>query len=329
MWLYDNTACLSTLGSETEYGGALVAMQSGRNETVRGAVLLAAGFVLAGSSVIVGKLAVREISTFIFVCGGLTVALATLVPFRVASIKRTWRMGVREWALVFVQGGSGIVLFRVCLLSGLRIAPAFEAGLVMSFGPLVFALQAGVILREKIPGRVWFAACLAVCALLITRLDGFRRFGDSPVGGYLWFGGAVFFEALLSIVRKKSDHKRPALDHAIYVIFAGWVLSAPLAVIEAIGHPFPGREAILPTLYYGVMATALAYAFWSAGTKRLRGSVVGVVSTLIPLSSMLFSVLLLNEMLTMARAIGGTLALLAMVVAVTRDRSRPVASRST
>jgi probable blue pigment (indigoidine) exporter len=75
--------------------------------------------------------------------------------------------------------------------------------------------------------------------------------------------------------------------------------------------------------YMGVVSTALAYALWFRGLKRLPANTVAILALLSPVVATCIDVVYLGRHLTWLQALGIALVLAAVVVA--QRRGRPTA----
>lgn len=69
----------------------------------------------------------------------------------------------------------------------------------------------------------------------------------------------------------------------------------------------------LAIIWYGVFATVIAFIFWYAGISRSTAFNAAVCSGLMPLSSLLLSIVLLGERVSYQQLIGALLIILAII----------------
>jgi drug/metabolite transporter (DMT)-like permease len=108
---------------------------------------------------------------------------------------------------------------------------------------------------------------------------------------------------------------------------ASFVGTAPLLAYglfsgEVAAYPALGQETLLLLGYAGVCGTALTYALWMTGLKRLPATNVAAFQYVIPLTAVTLAVLLLGEPLTVQLVVGG----LAILAGVALAQERVTAS---
>lgn len=93
-----------------------------------------------------------------------------------------------------------------------------------------------------------------------------------------------------------------------------------LSIIPALTeHPFMAIRTIgssdwLALIWYGLVVTALAFVFFFAGVKRCDAYTTAAFSGMIPLTSMLLSILLLRESIGLSQYAGGFLIVSSMLI---------------
>jgi drug/metabolite transporter (DMT)-like permease len=76
----------------------------------------------------------------------------------------------------------------------------------------------------------------------------------------------------------------------------------------------PPRAAILPVLFMGVLATAVAYIWWNVGVIQIGASRAAGFLNLIPVFTMLTG-LLLGQLISAAQLLGAALVITGVVLA--------------
>lgn len=255
-------------------------------------------FALAGSSVTAGKLLAASIQPFSLAFFSLACALAFLLPALVAERRAIMAAKGRDILLICLQALFGMALFRVFMLSGLSLTSGSHAGIISSLGPLVMGAASMLFLRERPAPRMIVGLALGTAGILLLSLADLRTGGaaSSLLGDLLVFA-AVSCEAAMSLIRKRSGSPLKPLATAGIIVAASLAYTLPLAAYEWIsgGFPAPGPRQALAILYYGAVATALAYYFWAAGSSKVSGNAIALAMTAMPIAAVILSVALLGE----------------------------------
>ncbi|MHB8130017.1 MAG: DMT family transporter [Mobilitalea sp.] len=113
-------------------------------------------------------------------------------------------------------------------------------------------------------------------------------------------------EALFSILSKIKCKPMSALYRTTIIVFDAFILLLPFALHDAKGFDLSKLEVttILCIAYYGVFVTFLSYIFWFRGIVHVPASNAAVFTSLVPISSILLSVVMLRERILLAHIIG-------------------------
>lgn len=208
-----------------------------------------------------------------------------------------------------------MVLFRVFLAFGLKYTSAVEAGIVTGSAPAVTALFTYLFLREPLtPSR---AAGIAVTAAGILLLQGSPLQAlefDRPrlMGNGLILCATACESAFAVISRKMHGAETGDEKELAPVVHAGWVSIIALALcalpmlaekpFQAIaGLSVSGWTALA---WYGAVVTVLAFVCMFAGARHCDGYVISALIGVMPLSSLVLSILLLGESVSAWQTMG-------------------------
>lgn len=142
-----------------------------KDKALIGYGMLSMGMILAGSSVVVGKIlsqypmmSVIAISLVVAVIFVIPIAYFLEGPIKFRSISQ------RDWLFIFLQSMSGIVLFRVFMMLGLRYTSAINAGIMLSTTPAILAISSLIILKEKLSIQLFWGYFLASLVYYLFKL---------------------------------------------------------------------------------------------------------------------------------------------------------------
>ncbi len=290
-----------------------MAMSHRKNWTAT--VQLVAAMSLAGSSVVVGKGLAGSLPVFLTTFATLLVALIVLLPYAWLKRDEIRALALREWLYLFLQGICGIVLFRVLMLSGLRTIGAAQAGIITGTSPAVLTILSWLMLGER-PSALSGVGVL--CAMGGAAGLALADTGGMETGGIPWgiilVCGAVVSEGLFSIWRKRIAATVSATANTVVLVFCALVTVFPLALLDAQHHPaLPTTTDLLAILYYGAIATVVAYILWTGAVGSVSGVTAGITTAAMPASAVALSALLLNEPLSSLQLSGCLLVVLGII----------------
>jgi drug/metabolite transporter (DMT)-like permease len=269
-------------------------------KNLRAYIDLSMAMAIVGSSVVVGKLMVASFP--VFLASGLRFAIgsAILLPLAMRRGGVLSSATPKDRLFLFLQAFTGVFLFTVLLLYGLKLTGAASAGIITSTTPAVVGLISFVFLREHLSLNKGAGIALTVLGIAAVNMVGIEPGADggavSLLGNLLVFG-AVIGEALFTIFRKVTSREVSFLTTATLMSVLGFFMFLPFAVYEAIGFDFSAVSAGEwgYILYYGIVVTVVAYILWFRGVADVPASTAAVFTGVMPVSSVLLSYVVLGE----------------------------------
>ena len=233
------------------------------------------------------------------------VASAALIV--IAIVKKIKPPKPADWPLFLVSGFFGFFLYMIAFNKGLSSVPAATASVVNATVPVVTALIAGVVYREKVRGFQWVAVVIELIGIaVLTVMIG----GLTQSGGLVWLFLAALSLSTYNILQRKLTKKYTAMQASTYSIFAGTLMLAffsPTAFRELAAAP--AAQYIYVALL-GVFPSAIAYVSWSvAFSKAERTSQVSNFTVLTLFFTSLLGILILGETPNAATLVGGGITL--------------------
>ena len=304
--------------------------------SLRGKLYLTGAFSLAGTSVVTGYLLAAKLSSFTITAISMAIVLICLSPFFAAKTLRTIRkLTRREWSLLFFQAVFGIVLFRMFLLFGVRCTSTAEAGILTGTTPAITAVMAFFVLKERLSGLT--AIGIAGTVAGVTLLQGSSLLSVRFSGQHL-FGNALILcaaasESTFNIISRKHKASEGARStttiHPMVQTLLVSAIALSLSIVPAfLEHPFAQLPALgwqewLALIWYGIIVTALAFVFFYSGAKRCDAYTIAAFSGMMPLTSMLLSILFLQERIGLLQWTGSALILISMTLISRKNRRVP------
>jgi drug/metabolite transporter (DMT)-like permease len=283
-------------------------------------------------------------------CWGLATVLSkyvlnTLPPLTTLSLQLCGSISFL-WLMVLVQrvrvapGREGWLaaacglfepgLAYVVVLAGLAMTSAADASLIGATEPLLVALLAWLLLRQRPVLRVWLAIVIAGVGIVLVggeqaSTDAIAGDGTPAalVGDALVFVGTLL-AAVYVVLTARLAVALPAVLVAALQQTVGLLLVAPLWGAALLLGLETLPAAISPSmmalaLISGVVQYALAFWFYLLGVRGLPLGQAALFLALIPLFGVAGAVLFLGEPLSMAQGTGCALVVLAIVTGARRE----------
>jgi DME family drug/metabolite transporter len=207
------------------------------------------------------------------------------------------------------MAGYQAAFFPAVTLSGIAIV----ALIAICSAPLAIAALAPWLLGERLGRSARLALGLGVigAALLVAapggRVDPSARFAGGV--GLALVAGLAY--ALYVLAAKASLMRSAPLPVTALTFTVGAVLLTPAllwteAPVAQLARGWPWL------LYLGAIATAGAYALYTAGLRRVPASIAGIATLLEPLTATILGIALFGERLGVGGALGAALLLAAL-----------------
>ena len=237
--------------------------------------------------------------------------------------------GVAWWRL-FLVGGVGIALSSVVTSLAVLYSGGVSAAIVSAANPIVAALVARLLYRQKLAPAVLVGAVLAVAGGAIAILgsgEGFASFRGGEI--LMLVAGAVWTWYSIAAQRLLAGHSQMAIA-AWTTLPAGIVMLAVTlllgtAGLVAIRVDF-GPASLLMLGYAGLLSIGVGNVLWHYGVSRIGVAVAMMYGNLIPVAAVLVT-LWFGGSPSAAQIGGGAVILLGVLYAqVAGRRAAPVAA---
>lgn len=277
-------------------------------------VKLAAVAFLWGGTFIAGRTLAHEMPAV--VAAAMRFALAAVLLLLLA-----WRMegglprlSRSQMLATAALGLTGIFLYNLCFFGALGKIPAGRAALFVALNPIVTALAAAVILRERLTSRKWAGIALAFvgAAIVITRGDmagALHDISQSLGVGELFMLGGVFSWAAYTLIGRRALTNLSPIAATTYAAMWGLLFLS----IGAAGQIGDVDWSALPVtayasvVYLGAFGTVIGFVWYYEGVKAIGPSRASVFNNLVPVFGVLLAALLLGEPVLVSMVVGGAL----------------------
>ncbi|RJG04891.1 EamA/RhaT family transporter [Noviherbaspirillum cavernae] len=276
-----------------------------------------------GGSFIFLRVSVPEMGPLLTTVMRIVLAGTAMMAFAAATgVRMAWRRNAKTYALV---GVFSCVLPFFCFSFAALHLPAAHSAVLNSTAPLFGALFSVIWLAERLNARKLTGLALGIAGVAILVGAGTLPLDASTlfaVGACLLAAASY---AAASIVVKKTG--RPDGIHPIAVATGSLVLGGLVLLPAA---PFSLPTAMPSMLALGCLAglsllsSALAQALFIPLIVKIGPTRAMTVSFLIPLFSMLWGAMFLNEAVRASTLLGGGVVLAAMGMVLSASPAEPV-----
>lgn len=271
-----------------------------------------------GGMTVVMKFAVSFTSPFTLNFIRFLSAFLILLIFTISK-GESLRVKKEDLLVVLSVALTGGIISSGFFLYGLSYSTASDAGLIVGTEPAITALIAAIIAKEAIGARTYLSSILSFIGIwfivmqgnLVIEITQARAFGD-----LLIIVGAVAW-SLFTVLNKFAVKKMNALVVTTYITLLAMIFYFPISIIER--HFFSlvnlPLSFWLAVLYMAIFGTFISVQWWISSVGHIGAAKVGIFGSLVPVFSLIFSVTLLSEVITIFHLIGMAL-IVASVITV-------------
>lgn len=238
------------------------------------------------------------------------IASAALIFIAVfAKLKLPRRKDI-PWFLA--AGGTGFFLYMIAFNQGQAQVTSATASVVIATVPLITALFARFVYRERLMPFQWIAVFVEFSGVVVlTLMNG----AFSLNSGLFWLLLAALSLSVYNLLQRKLTQKYTALQTSAYSILLGTCLLgvfAPTAIGEI------SRAPAIQYVYLavlGIFSSAVAYVSWAkAFSKAKNTSQVSNYMFVTPFFASLFGFLFAGEIPDSATLVGGGIILVGVMI---------------
>jgi drug/metabolite transporter (DMT)-like permease len=266
--------------------------------------------VFWGGTFIAGRKLAMEVGPFSGAFLRFLVASLFLVAVTLGMEKKLPLPKRRHLLPLFLMGMTGVFLYNVFFLKGLKLIEAGRASIIIANNPIFIALMSALIFRDRLNLLKVIGILISVggAVTVITRGEFLAGMSGGFGQGELFIFGCVASWVAYSLLGKAVMSDLSPLVAVTYSSAVGAVCLFPPAVLEGLWDA--GRyslEAWASVFYLGFFGTVLGFVWYYQGIKRIGPVRAGLFINFVPVSAVFLAFLILDEPLTVSLLIGAML----------------------
>jgi drug/metabolite transporter (DMT)-like permease len=256
---------------------------------------LTAASILWASAFIAFKLAFEAYDPMFVLFGRMFVACVCFLPLVGRFRGQNYRPG--DWKPIVLMSVFEPCLYFIFETTAIKNTEASQAGMIVAMLPLMVAIGAHFILKERVTRRTLLGFLLAVCgAALLSLLSTATANAPHPVlGNFLEFIAMCCATGYTILLKRLSARYSPLFLTATQAL-AGCLFFLPLMFLP--GQRLPTEFVTVPALsiiYLGAASTLGAYGLYSYGVSKIPASQASAFVNLIPVATVIMARLVLGE----------------------------------
>ena len=225
----------------------------------------------------------------------------------------------RRQELTFAAAGlCGVCLYYLTENIALTYTMASNVGIIISVAPFFTALLSRLFLKKDEKLRTGFFAgfVLAMAGIALISVNG-SALELNPAGDLLALLAAFLWACYSILTRKISGYGYSTLLTTRQIFFYGILFMIPALFLFGFRPEslrFTDPVSLLNLLYLGLGASALCFVTWNSAVKLLGAVRTSVYIYLVPVITLVTSVLILREPFTWMTAAGTALTLAGLIL---------------
>ncbi|HIO93450.1 MAG TPA: DMT family transporter [Leucothrix mucor] len=237
-----------------------------------------------------------------------SVVLLLLLYFKEGGFPRVTR---KQFVPLLGMGLTGIAMYNLFFFYALANAEAGRGALITATNPLIVAVFAAFVFKEKFtPVRVvGFVLCVIGVVLIISRGDVLSLMQNGIGWGELAFLGCAFGWAIYTLIGRFISDQFSSLAIIAYSSSFGTVILFFVALnsdlLGAVSQLNFNASANL--LFLSLLGTVVGFVWFQDGVKALGAAKAAVFIYFMPVSAVFWAYIILGEEFTMLLALGAVL----------------------
>ena len=245
-------------------------------------------------------------------------AVASVLAACWLAARSTGLPSPRDMATFGGLGLIGVALYHVSLNAGQETVSPAAASFIINTLPVLTAIVAWVVLGERLSTRAWLGMAISFVGILGI---AFAQPGGIALGG----GASLVFlaaccSAIYFVFQRDVVRRYGALTTTAYALCAGATLLCPWLpkAVGQVASSSDDQTLIVILLFLGTFSSAIGYATWAYASSRLGVAKTANLLYLVPIATILSTVLILGQLPSAGTVLGGVLVLAGVAVTNTR-----------
>jgi len=216
------------------------------------------------------------------------------------------------------SGLCGVFLYYYLENTALVYSSASNVGVIVATAPFFILLVVHFILKEEqLKAQYFVGFVLSMLGIALISYSGQTELALNPLGDALAILGIVVWAFYTTLTRVVSRRGYPTLlatrtmfFYALFGMVVANLLFGDLPDINLVIQP----PYLYHFLFLGLIASALCFVLWNFGLKSIGAVKSSFYLYLSPVITIVFSVIILGEIITPTSAIGTALTLSGLLV---------------
>jgi drug/metabolite transporter (DMT)-like permease len=286
-----------------------------KKKDIQGHLFAIVTIFIWGTTFISTKILLKAMSPIEILFLRFTIGFIVLLVFYPHRLK----VKERKQELYFAAAGlCGVTLYYLFENIALTYTFASNVGVIISIAPFFTAIFAHFFLdREKLRLQFFIGFAVAVIGIFLISFNGSSNLKLNPLGDILAVLAAVVWAAYSVLTRRISGFHYNTIQATRRIFFYGLVFMVPALLF--FGFEPKINQLIQPVilcniLFLGLGASALCFVTWNTAVKILGAIKTSVYIYMVPVITVITSVIVLRETITGVAIFGIVLTLSGLII---------------
>lgn len=226
--------------------------------------------------------------------------------------KRLLSNSFRDEMLFMICGLCAGSIYFIAENTAIEYTLVSNVSLITTTSPLITTLLVGLIYKNESPGKgAYIGSFVAFCGVACVIFNSSFVVKMNPLGDLLSLSAAISW-AIYSLVLRKLNALYSVMFITRKTFFYGVLTAIPYMLTEPEITPITNLfnvDVLLHLLFLGAFASMFAYIIWAQAVKRLGAIKASNYLYVTPIVTLVASVFLLGETITLVGYIGCALIL--------------------
>ena len=222
-------------------------------------------------------------------------------------------------------GFAGITFYCILEKTALNFTAASNVGVIISTAPLFTALFAIRLLTNEKPKKNFYLGCIAaLIGIFLISFNGATILALNPLGDLMAIGAAMAWGIYNILLKKISTfgyhpiqvNRRIFSYGLLFMIPLLWPMNFRLDIAR-LANPVN----LISILFLGLAASAFSFTIWNLAVNILGAIKTSIYIYVIPIVTVITSVLILGERITWMSALGITFTLAGLIISERKLKS--------
>lgn len=278
----------------------------------KGVIMAVMAITLWGVAIAPTKWALESFHPFTLMFVRLLLAGLIFLPYAWIKWRKERVLYTIPWMRVSLLSFTGVAGYFMLTSYGIALTSGTHASIIDATLPLFTLVFSALYLKENITREQWIGLVIGMLGVLLISIPSHAEKTPSSVTGDLLIllSAALFAVYTIQMKRPKGEAGLPSELFTALTLLIGAGIVLPFAALEIGYHGLPDQldsQALWSVAFLVIGASTLAYWLWNRALLVIPAATGGIYLNILPVVSVLTSIVLLRESVTWKIAMGAGL----------------------